>query len=233
MMGLGQPRMGHKVRSHPNDISKDVLSGEIMPYADPVRGKEYQKLYYIANREKRLMQSRQWWENNHEQSNERNRYWYQNNHEQELERKRQWRKDNHEYHQQYYISNRENMLAQNRRYYVDNCEEILQQGREWRKNNPDKVQSKSQRRRALKAKAAIEIITQEQLIALRWIQKERCIYCERDLKGGGHLDHMTPLSRKGKHCFDNVQWTCEGCNLSKGASTDEEYREWLGRKQAA
>ena len=174
-----------------------------MPYVDREKERQQKQIYYIANRE---------------QINERNRQWAKNNYEREKERKQQWRKSNRGYFYQ---------------YYKDHREQANEQKRQWKKNNPDKALVINQRRRALKRNATIETITPEQLIALRWSQKDQCIYCERDLKGKGHLDHVTPLSRKGAHSFDNVQWTCEECNLSKGASTDAEYREWLGRKQAA
>lgn len=50
-----------------------------------------------------------------------------------------------------------------------------------------------------------------------------CAYCEIELDGCYHIEHMTPLCRGGFHDIENVAIACPECNLRKGAKTAEEY----------
>ena len=45
------------------------------------------------------------------------------------------------------------------------------------------------------------------------------------------VDHITPISRGGKHDLDNLAFACRKCNLRKGNKTPEEYRAYLARHQ--
>ena len=40
------------------------------------------------------------------------------------------------------------------------------------------------------------------------------------------LEHLTPISRGGKHDLDNLGFSHRACNTSKGSKTLEEYRAW-------
>ena len=39
------------------------------------------------------------------------------------------------------------------------------------------------------------------------------------------LEHLTPITRGGRHDIDNIGFAHRGCNSSKGAKTLEEYME--------
>jgi 5-methylcytosine-specific restriction endonuclease McrA len=43
-----------------------------------------------------------------------------------------------------------------------------------------------------------------------------CGVCHRPINGQAHLDHVLPRSLGGQDIIDNVQWTHEFCNISKG-----------------
>jgi hypothetical protein len=54
-------------------------------------------------------------------------------------------------------------------------------------------------------------------------------YCQKPLEGCFHVDHKQPLSRGGSNWPHNLACTCAGCNLSKGALTEQEFRDKLER----
>lgn len=49
-----------------------------------------------------------------------------------------------------------------------------------------------------------------------------CYYCGRH-GPDGHVDHLIPLSRGGTDDLENLVWSCEPCNLGKGAKTPGEW----------
>lgn len=63
--------------------------------------------------------------------------------------------------------------------------------------------------------------------APRW-----CHFCEQDIEGPFHLDHLLPLSRGGIHHPLNLAVTCPACNLAKGARTASEFQEFRAEVNA-
>ncbi len=66
---------------------------------------------------------------------------------------------------------------------------------------------------------------------IREWQKEQiltkvCVFCgaQKNLQ----QDHLIPSSRGGRDCSDNMVWSCQGCNASRG---DKGVFEWLGLKK--
>lgn len=66
-------------------------------------------------------------------------------------------------------------------------------------------------------------------------EKGRCVLCQTDLsklfsqQSKIHYDHIIPLAHGGMNCVTNLQLTCSGCNLDKGArssATSREYEVW-------
>ena len=53
----------------------------------------------------------------------------------------------------------------------------------------------------------------------------RCIKCglspATSLDCKLHVDHITPFSKEGKTTIENLQTTCESCNLGKGNRYNE------------
>lgn len=65
--------------------------------------------------------------------------------------------------------------------------------------------------------------------------KGRCVLCQTNLtklfsqQSQIHYDHILPLALGGMNCITNLQLTCSGCNLGKGArsaATSREYEVW-------
>ncbi|QOJ33910.1 MAG: HNH endonuclease [Nitrospira sp.] len=61
-------------------------------------------------------------------------------------------------------------------------------------------------------------LTAAQLAVLRMRQGGRCYWCCCELvECRTHLDHVLPLSRGGAHSLENVRFSCQSCNIAKGA----------------
>lgn len=65
---------------------------------------------------------------------------------------------------------------------------------------------------------------------LRAVQEDRCAYCDCELDGAGHVDHMTPLAKGGMNERDNLVLACFQCNTEKHAKTAHEYFWWRSKR---
>jgi hypothetical protein len=97
--------------------------------------------------------------------------------------------------------------------------------RRYRKENPDKVAEFSKRRKGRK----LGRLAYGSIPRIKEAQKNRCAICRASLRGGYHMDHITPLARGGKHVARNVQLLCEPCNLAKSARDPIIHMQSLGR----
>ena len=139
-----------------------------------------------------------------------------------------------------YLKNREARLAYAREYYRTHKEERDIKGREWAQSNKEKTREYNRKayrkdpskalRRVLKRKAlrlqnGVEPYTLQEV--LDWYGPV-CYLCEEEIdltlprkigvQGWGyglHLDHVTPLSKGGADCLENVAPTHALCNLNK------------------
>jgi hypothetical protein len=58
-------------------------------------------------------------------------------------------------------------------------------------------------------------------------QKGQCAHCYKDLSDGVfHMDHAQPLGQQGEHLPQNIQITCEACNLLKWNRSVSEFRPY-------
>lgn len=59
----------------------------------------------------------------------------------------------------------------------------------------------------------------------RIYDEEWCSYCLKYVdRTGRTIDHVTPLSKGGKHSLENLVMACKPCNSSK---SDKDLQEWL------
>ena len=59
-----------------------------------------------------------------------------------------------------------------------------------------------------------------------------CIYCLNPIEfGKDTLEHKLPLSRGGTNDKENLAIACSKCNFNKGKKTEEEYRDFINKKE--
>lgn len=93
--------------------------------------------------------------------------------------------------------------------------------RDWRTANRDKVRHLKWKRKA-QERAALGRVSPN-IESILWKKQEGlCFYCEEELVSY-HLEHMTPLSRGGRHDNSSLCLSCVSCNLHKHARTAEEF----------
>lgn len=97
--------------------------------------------------------------------------------------------------------------------------------RAWRRAHPDKVKEQNHRRGAFRAGR----LPKGSVAKIRAAQKDRCAICRIGLAGGGHLDHIQPISKGGPHLPGNLQFLCAPCNVRKHAKDPLDFMRELGR----
>lgn len=116
--------------------------------------------------------------------------------------------------------------------YLEDREYILNRTKRWSKDNPEKKVEQRHRRQA-RLYGQIEFDLPKDFIKLlKKTQSNSCAYClKNDVKLT--VEHVLPLSRGGKHCFNNVILACTTCNFSKHNKTLEEWLEHNQKLQTA
>ena len=68
-------------------------------------------------------------------------------------------------------------------------------------------------------------ISAKSLEELMLSQENKCYYCscilDTTITRSVHLDHIIPLIHGGTHTIQNVVWSCQYCNLSKGSTNKD------------
>ena len=55
-----------------------------------------------------------------------------------------------------------------------------------------------------------------------------CYLCLKSIIfGADHLEHKTPIARRGTNKYDNLAIACVSCNLSKKSMTESEFRHLM------
>ena len=102
--------------------------------------------------------------------------------------------------------------------------------------NRDRYAERSAKRRALMRDALVdEGITVK---ALRDKHGDECVFCGVTMLFNGQakgnlnprlatIEHLQPLSRGGKHSWDNTTLCCHRCNVSKNNKTVEEFIQYM------
>jgi hypothetical protein len=81
--------------------------------------------------------------------------------------------------------------------------------------------AKAERRRALEMHCEGSY-TQADINQLMIIQGGRCAGCARRLRNY-HVDHVMPLTKKGRNDISNLQLLCPPCNLRKSSKHPDEW----------
>jgi len=88
----------------------------------------------------------------------------------------------------------------------------------------------NENRRAIKNAATIGDLKEIQNWIAEWKahQSVYCHWCKDNFNPYQcHVDHVTPLSKGGKHCLTNLVISCAKCNLSKGSKMPD---VWLATR---
>lgn len=157
------------------------------------------------------------------------------------------------YHAQWYAENRERIRAQQREYYRANREkiiarqltryeqkrdEILPKQAAYQRANPERYRAYAAkyyaadpepyrlRARLSDSRRRANLSTGD-LTAEEWQETleefdYRCAYCQAS-DTRLTIEHLTPLSRGGRHTASNVVPACKSCNSSKGPKTLFEF----------
>ena len=57
--------------------------------------------------------------------------------------------------------------------------------------------------------------------------KGKCAYCGKSIQDYFEVDHVTPVRKGGKDCYDNYLASCGSCNIQKSSLTIEQFRSNL------
>jgi 5-methylcytosine-specific restriction endonuclease McrA len=199
---------------------------------------------YANDEDKRkrvLSSNRKWRENNSETYNEyrkdyNKRYWAENTEEQKA-RVAKWRVENSdkvkEYSALYYQANRDSILEYNKVYYEANRERLSASYKDWywnrggreksltyQKSNPEAYKGYANLRRARKYDPTAALFSWPDILDR---DGEICYHCGST--DNLEQDHLIPISKDGKHRFDNVSVLCGTCNRSKGSRLPSELPE--------
>lgn len=161
-----------------------------------------------------------------------------------VDRVRKWRTANPErtaeYAREHWAQNKPRLQEQKRLYYKANKLAISASARKqreknrqaidervalWRKENPESVRA-AQRNYRARLTQAEGSHTASDVIAMLRSQDGKCFYCCVDFGSEYHVDHKVPLFRGGSNWPGNLCLACPSCNISKGAKTVEEFREY-------
>jgi len=127
-----------------------------------------------------------------------------------------------------YEKHKEERLAQKKEYYIAHEDEIKAKQKEYRNSEAGKLAAltRAHRHRARMLGAFVEDVDR----TIVWARdKGICHICEKPVIGLWQLDHIVPLSKGGKHCYDNVAVSHYKCNAGKKDRNLEDYKRSANR----
>jgi 5-methylcytosine-specific restriction endonuclease McrA len=173
---------------------------------------ERTRLNYLAHREERSVTTKAWRENNPEKVKGYSKKHALTHHDENLAASRRWYQRNAE-------AQRQRSRIKRVKAYQENRESILKRNREWAHKHPESVLWRSQKRRALKKAASVNLNQiREWIDSIKSKRFAICYYCDKRISTKAiHIDHIVALAKGGAHSVDNLCVSCAPCNLSKQA----------------
>lgn len=134
-----------------------------------------------------------------------------------------WRERKREYDKAWYPANFEKISARQKENYAKDREAKKAQAAQWARDNRERrrlISRNYQHRR--RAKEAEGISTKE--LGNWYKEQERlCYWCGTTEAEQWSIDHVVPLSKGGKHEYDNLVIACMPCNTLKGSKDPEDF----------
>lgn len=124
----------------------------------------------------------------------------------------------------YYYRNKEKSRERSRRRQKEKKEALREYKMQYFQSNRERFAAYCRNRYALKQQAE-GTHTYGEIQQMYKDQGGLCAYCETDLGGYWHVDHMQPLTKGGRNDWTNLALTCPTCNMSKQALMPEEFME--------
>lgn len=169
------------------------------PYSE-FRPKKNYKNGYCWCRPCERQKYREYYQQNPETCRERAKTYVQNNQEKVSTRRRKYRE-----------SHKETLSVRRKEYYLRNKEQENRKHKEWFAGHPEKRREYEAARRIL-----INVSGRERLdYALIKVRDVNCYLCHEPNGSTLEFDHVLPLSRGGRHSYDNVRAVHPFCNRSK------------------
>ena len=200
------------------------------------------------NPEKVLEWDRNYRKKNPERERARHRRWYANNLDKERERRRQryllHREKLCNDAREYRKAHPEVVRSAYTKYHKEHKEHYAELKRKWHQKHPYKYGIYRHNRRA-RIKSNGGSYTEKEINDLYLWQQGHCHYCNDWLykseaqtylgslihgKESYHIEHKTPIIRGGSNYISNIALSCPDCNGEKNDKTEEEYFDFLAKK---
>jgi len=185
--------------------------------SNPEKNRAITKKAYDKNSERILKRNRDRRASDPEKAREYDRAWKKAHREKICKSRRAKR-----------LANIEQARANERARRAVNPELARSRHRRWKENNPGAMKAHAMNRRARK-QSSEGFHSAADISRIRRAQRDNCACCRVKLNGGGHVDHIIPLSRGGSNWANNLQLLCEKCNLSKHKRDPIEFMQSRGR----
>ncbi len=172
--------------------------------------KKKSRIRYLNNREKVLSKQKEYRKANPEKT--------------KLSRKADYEKNKYRYKERandYYAKNKEHCLAVVAEYVKANKEKIADRNKSYRLTESGKEShSRSNTRRRVQIFDAFVEDVDRRIV---WERSNGFCFCLEPVKFDKMaIDHIVPLSRGGKHSYENVRASHKSCNSRKHAKLDSE-----------
>lgn len=129
------------------------------------------------------------------------------------------------YAKEYYEAHKQELRPTRKRWQLENLERHREYNQRSYQKDPLKTQARVRKRKVQMLGNGVELYTLEQVLEE---YGQVCYLCEQDIdltlprkigvagwEFGLHLDHVTPISKGGPDCLENVAPTHAICNLTK------------------
>lgn len=158
-----------------------------------------------------------------EKTAENNRRYNAKNHTKVVAQRRRYYADHREEIHQQRASRREEMVEYDRLYRATHRDERRAYNAAYDAAHPGEATARWRNYKA-RRRGASGSHTVADVLAQYARQKGRCFWgrkanpeCAVSLKSGYHIDHVTPLVKKGSNGTENIVLSCPSCNLRKAA----------------